>query len=340
MIFSQKIKSNVFEISDISPIGSWGEGTINEGMAFFHSRPRWDSLNDDELVFYTPFLVSDQQTPERVRRLKSHLVLALSCKLWWSTQVLQQLGFPNWSVKNFEARLNSSQALNGIGTFSDLLNRGAKNAHTWFGKTHLFRLKTLGLFNAFSFCKASQNSSTETYEASEIEILTLLAICIRKIDTDPYNLVAIKDTSLFELGLAAIHSGINPVYFTKGCTFLHETLTAACWTGFLLRGRSAYLSPEIASTLKQILSFKKGRGHSFEKMGLEVMTLDEQIALYTKFVCNVKSLKKSIDFCLESSSVTLVHTTAHNPKEVLSKNFILKHGNKDFCEPYDLQVAV
>ncbi len=341
MIFSQKtcLTDNNSDSYGSFCVGPWGEGIVNEGIAFSHSRPKWDSLDDDELIFYTPFLISDEQTPERVERLKLQLNKAISCKLWWSAQSLKQVAPPDWTLDQFKAKLGKT--FNGIGNFENLINIGAKNAHTWFGRAQLVKLKKKPFFNFKNFGKKIHSKDFEIYEMSEIETLKILARCIKRIESDPHNLTGLQDISLPELGLAAIHTGINPVYFTKGCAFLHETLSIACWTGFLLRGRSAYLSAEIASKLKQILCSFTSTAYSLKNSLSESRMLDERIVSHVKLVCDVDELQKSIDQCVEGFSVVLIQSKVHNPKDVFSRHSMLKGTNKHFREQvYDLQVAV
>ena len=341
MILSHKVcqTDNNSGVYNGYSVGSWGEGIVNEGIAFSHSRPEWESIDDDELIFYTPFLISDAQTPERVERLKSHLYKAISCKLWWSAQSLKRVASLDWTLDKFKIKLGKT--FDGISSFESLMDTGAKNAHTWFGKAQLARLKKQPFFGFKNFGIKIHSKDFETYEISEIEILKILAKCIKRVGADSYNLTASQDISLPELGLAAIHTGINPVYFTRGYAFLHETLSLACWTGFLLRGRSAYLSAEIASKLKQILFSSKSAAQSSKNGISEAQMLDEHIISHLKFVCDVKTLQKSVDQCMESLSVILIQTKAHDSKHVLARHSVLKSANRHFREQnYDLQVAV
>lgn len=319
----------------------WGENTINEGVPFCYSRPRWNSISDDELVFYTPFLVSYQQTAERVKRLTSHLLMAIACKLWWSVHVLKQTAHPGWSIQNFEDTLVKNQFFCENGAFSSLLDMGAKNAHKWFSQSHIGRLKPSWLSQFFGSSKKVNTADIEKYEANEIKILVILSKCMQQVRNDPHNLSTTQNLNLTDLGLAAIHSGVNPVYFTKGCAFLHETLTVACWIGFLLRGRSAYLSCEIAFKMRQVLQSSKQISQPFKKYVSDAEMLDAQIVSHATYACDMDALLKSIHQCIENSSVGLVYSKASNPMKIILKNAMFENvSHRIAISNHDLQVAI
>ncbi len=317
------IKSHIFNRMEgklkFSRSSTWGEGIVDEGVSFFWSRPEWHSISDDELIFYSPLLASDGQGAARSSRLIKHLTQAIACRIWWIVQSRIRLGSfdrtPSAEVKDVILReIDRSSIVSAAGTAGTLFEAGFSSSHLWFGNVQMRGLAGRGRRRFGPKSRAADLAAEKAFHAQEYDILRILAKCLEKIQEDPHNIGASVDLTLPELGLAAIHGAVSPIYFTRGWAHLHETMTVACWLGFLLRKRTAYLSPEIARQMEQIL---QAGPSPIDKT--EAHILDEIIVSHAELVFGAEKLKALAHKCAENACVAKISPKSKNLTQLFSE---------------------
>jgi hypothetical protein len=291
--------------------GTWGDGIIDEGPSFALSRPRWDNIDDDELIFYSPELARNSQTELRAGRLKTQLRRALACRVWWSVQALTSISPMRWNQPGLIREIDRAGILQGAHA-EDFLAAGAKLAAGWFGKFQHTRLNREPLTRFWHANRGLDEATAQDCKAHEFRLLAILSKCLHAVDAPSHETSGEPRLTLPDLAFAAIHGGVNPAYVFPDHEGLHETMTIACWIGFLFRGRSALLSPEMARQAEFILQPRTSSAGASDVRGLESL-----IAFHAETVFGAASLKDVAHQCARTHSVGQVTPKARKPAAIL-----------------------
>ena len=305
----RRIASLGFDANARAFPGVWGEGLVDEGPEFSMSNPRWDNIDDDELIFYAPALARADQARSRSKRLKEHISRAIACRVWCGVRTLATLAPHKWNQNSLLHEIEQRGFLAGADA-NDTFEFGAQKASSWISEAQYGKLSGSLLPVHWNLHRRIDEDWLEANKEYEFGLIGALAKCIAAIEARRRDAFLTPS----QLALAAIHGAVNPALFDSHYENMHSSLTVAGWSGFLIRGRSALLSPDLAARLLEVLgssprSYDAGASQGF----------DETVDFHLNLVFGSDLLRQIARECIAARCVAHISPKLRNPALILMK---------------------
>jgi hypothetical protein len=240
-------------VSEGSPgIGAWGEGLVNRSLASLWYPADWDEASDDELAFLLPALGAwrpgraatedhDGPIPYLTRVLKLRALSAAALISAKSRRIPATQ--PRQALEELLAR--------GILTTISLddFDPAATDAAGAPSRATDPALRK-------SRATPDQPGSLPNWLAVEVTALAHLDRLLHDAQGAGHDGTPLVDwpLSLADVIVATVNARLNGAYVHPAYAHAHELLTAAALLGHLVHGRAAYIPPQLAHCLVDLLS--------------------------------------------------------------------------------------
>jgi hypothetical protein len=201
----------------------WGDGLVDLNLNTLWYGCSWETVTDDELVFFYPSLVSDKNRADPsiglVARIRQRM-----------------LPIANLVMRHFEADCPSAklEVLLGTGVATVLSSSATADEISNFDHQST---------DTSSLADALCRLATMDWMLNDAQI------SVGSSDGQPLKIITLPDVLL-----GTIHGRINGAYVYPSATYAHELLMAGAWLGTVLTGRAALMPTTVAEVLLEYLS--------------------------------------------------------------------------------------